>query len=118
MYITYEEYKKMGGALDETAFNIYIFEAEQTVRSETHNRVTVANETVKRCIVRIVDLLESAELAKKQISSESHDGFSQSFKVSDATEYSNKINEVIYKYLVHEVDEKGTPLLYRGVNYD
>ena len=48
MFITYEEYTKMGGGLDETAFNLYAYEAERKIFAETHGRAKTATEVLDK----------------------------------------------------------------------
>lgn len=116
MYLTYEEYREMGGTLDEAAFNMYGYEAECELKEQTHNRITKPGEAVKRCMARIIDVLAQSDITAEKVSSFSHDGLSQSFTAPSASEYSQKINDIIYTYLIHERSENGTPLLYRGTN--
>lgn len=40
IYLTYEEYKNIGGICDETAFNRYIVRACNIVDNATHNRIS------------------------------------------------------------------------------
>lgn len=117
MYITYDEYKKQGGKLDETAFNIYSYEAYKKICVETNNRINSDNpgEAVIKCMVRIIDLISDSELKNENVSSFSHDGLSQTFEKTNREEFENEINNLIYIYLIDEIDEEGTPLLYKGV---
>ena len=117
MALTYEEYKEYGGGLDETAFKVYSYEAEKKVDAETHGRFKTATEKepVKRCISRLVDIMEKSDVTKNKVTSWNNDGVSKSIKEVSDEEYSKKINDVIYDYLANEVDESGTPLLYLGV---
>ena len=116
MYITYEEYKKFGGELSETAFNKFSYQAEMKIKTETHNRIGVASEAVKRCLVRLIDIYQSADItADDKISSFSHDGLSQSFVTHSSSDYEKEVNEIVKTYLSHAYAEDGTPLLYRGI---
>ena len=115
MILSYEEYTNYGGVLDETAFNIYCYEAEQKVKSETHGRIKNPSEAVKRCIARLTDVLNKADISKEKITSWSNDGVSQTMKDVSGEDYEKKIRSIIRDYLSQEVDETGTPLLYLGV---
>lgn len=116
MYISYADYHKMGGSLDETAFDNYVYKAGAKIKSETHNRITKPSEAVKQCQKELINLYAKADITQTKISSFSHDGVSQSITEPSAEEYLKKIDETIYDYLIHECDEKGVPLLYRGVD--
>ena len=119
MYITHEEYKRFGGVLDKAAFNIYVYDAEQEIRAQTHNRIdriAKPSETVKRCIARITDIKGKADVSADKISSFSHDGLSKSYTNHASEDYIKAVNDIIYNYLIHETDDDGTPLLYRGID--
>lgn len=117
MYLTYAEYIKYGGTLDEFAFNKYSYQAEMKVKADTHNRIVAANEAVKRCVARLTDIFaESDVTASDKISSFSHDGLSQTFAARSSSDYQSEAGDIVYTYLIHEYAEDGTPLLYRGVD--
>lgn len=117
MYITYNEYKNFGGELSETAFNKYSYQAEMKVKTDTRNRIGVANETVKRCITRLIDIYQSADVTgEAKVSSFSHDGLSQSFVTRSSSDYEKEADKIVEIYLMNEYAEDGTPLLYRGVD--
>lgn len=116
MFLTYNEYKSMGGGLDETAFNIYGYEAERKIDAATHGRIKNPTERVKRCIVRVADLLMREDIMDERVTSWSNDGVSESIKDISAEEYQKKVEVVIHDYLINEVDDNGTPLLYLGVD--
>ncbi len=119
MYLTYDEYKRFGGALDNAAFDVYGYEAECEIRAHTHGRITNPSEAVKRCAARLSDLAAQADIKPEKVSSFSHDGLSQTFAAPTAAEFSQKAEDIIYKYLGSECAEDGTPLLYLGVErYD
>lgn len=117
MYITYKEYQELGGGLDETAFNIYGYEAEAKVNAKTHGRIDVQNvtEPVKRCIVRLAGIMAQADISDDKVTSWSNDGVSESIKDVSIQEYNDKLDEIIHDYLANEVDADGVPLLYLGV---
>ena len=119
MYLNYEEYKSYGGGLDEAAFCIYGYEAEQRIKAETHGRIAEASEPVKRCVARLVDIMKQADVSAEKVTSWSNDGVSQNIKDVSSEDYQKKISEIIRSYLADEVDENGVPLLYLGVGqYD
>ncbi len=117
-YITFEEYTKMGGDLDEAAFLKYGFEAEMQIKSATFDRIKTPSEAVKRCVVRLIDIISTNDTGKEKVSSFSHDGLSQSFHISSSDEVKKQIYYIINTYLENEDSEDGTPLLYCGVHYE
>ena len=118
MYLNYDEYKQMGGTLDEAAFINYGFEANQQIMTATHNRISEPSAAVKNCMFKLIGLLSKSDenLQKGQISSFAHDGLSQNFALPTAADFSKAVHNVIYTYLIHEVDENNVPLLYAGVS--
>ena len=116
MYITYEEYKTMGGKLDETAFSIYGYEAEMKIKSATFDRINKPSDAVKHCMVRITDIISNADITNAKISSFSHDGLSQTFSQLSSEDYKKEVNKIIRTYLINETSDDGTPLMYCGVS--
>ena len=116
MYLTYEEYKQMGGALDETAFTSCCIDAEMKINSATFNRIKNTNKAIKGCTKKLIDIISNADITNAKISSFSHDGLSQTFSRPSSDEYEREINKTIYDYLINEVSDDGTPLLYCGVS--
>lgn len=134
MYLTYDEYQKMGGTLEETAFVNFEFEAESTINWYTFNRLandTEFSENVKRLVFRLIELIQLNRKAHAlgqdaqtgaitgAIASQSNDGFSTSYNVlnaSSAIEVSaSETKRLVSHYLRAEVNSLGQKLLYRGV---
>ena len=113
MILTYDEYKALGGGLDNTAFNIFGYEAEAKIKAETSGRVTEA-EAVKRCIARLADILKNADVSEDKTASWSNDGVSESLREVTAEDFEKKVQSIIREYLSDEVDAEGVPLLYLG----
>ena len=116
MLISYDEYINYGGSLNEAAFNTYGYEAERKLMSETHGRINKVTEPIARCLVRLTDILSKSDVAQDKVTSWGNDGISQSVKDVSAEEYAAKADNIIREYLSDEVDEKGVPLLYLGVD--
>mgnify|MGYP002725444393 CR=1 FL=1 len=114
-YLTYERYKQLGGTLDDTAFTLAEFKARKRVDYLTASRVQkMANvpEAVTLCVFALIGL-ETSIGAESQISSPlvtSYNGNIPTIAESDAI-----MNKTVRTYLTDERDDKGTPLLYRGV---
>ena len=120
-YLTYEEYSKMGGVLDLTAFNRYIDRACGIIDNSTHNRIECMAEVPQRAKALCRDLVEY--LARYSTSdmvvssrSQSAGGVSESesYATKTADDVYGDIQNMIYDYLLNETDDNGTPLLYRG----
>ena len=134
MYLTYAEYKSMGGTLSETAFGNFEFEAEALINWYTFNRLKKDNSIpseVKRLMKYLIDLAEqkanligvsgsaSTETSGAAIASQSNDGVSISYNVLSAAQIMESLkgqeDGAINKYLQGVMNEAGQKLLYRGV---
>ena len=146
MYLTYDEYADYGGTLDESAFEMYEFEAASKIDYYTFDRLKKGNgfsgqsdtvkEAVKRCEYRIITLLQLRDSAvvisgdesndstssTAGIASQSNDGVSISYNVLSASEASKKVDTeldiAIKKYLGSCRNSLGQKLLYRGIYED
>lgn len=118
MYITYSEYKLMGGLADNSAtFNKIEMKAEKQIDQRTFNRLknqTIPNE-VKQCMVELIDLNMQMEDSDSTISSINNDGVSVSFV--DKKEIESKINDIVQLYLGNVV-VNNKKLTYRGIYAD
>ena len=119
MYLSYEDYKSMGGALDETTFNDYEFEAETIINWFTFDRLkndTTFPEAVRRCAYRLIYLakIQADAMAlggqtitttdgagntttvqtSATIASQSNDGVSISYNSVSASEAFNKLSSM------------------------
>ena len=115
-YLTYEEYKALGGTLDLTPFNLLEFEARREVNLKTQNRlVNVDSEDipqeVKICEYNLINSIRgyAEELNKVaengNVASESTDGYSVSFitpaQIQDIVKSkSAELNSILYTGLV------------------
>ncbi len=123
-YLTYQEYKALGGSLAEAPFKLLEFESRQIVDKYTFGRLkdleTQINE-VKLCIYKLIETLNSYNISQTQnkaIKSENIDGYSISYGngttgLEDAK--NSEINDIINTYLSECYLEDNTPYLYRGV---
>lgn len=117
-YLTYEEYKSLGGLLDLTPFNLLEFEARKEVDKYTFNRLVnleTQNQDVKLCIYALIEQINSNKANLKGVSSESTDGYSISYTSQNNAETSQKTQNIINTYLSDCFLEDGTPYLYRGL---
>ena len=138
MYLTYDEYRDMGGsALEETAFENLEFEARSVIDWWTFNRLqkeSVYPEAVKRCMFKLVQLIQTKQNAmildakaedgsiQAGISSESNDGVSTSYNTLSARDtidiIPKEFESTINMYLSSIRNSLGHKLLYRGIYPD
>lgn len=116
-YLTYDEYKAMGGLLDQTPFNLLEFEARKEVDKYTFNRLVnleTQNQDVKLCIYALIEQINSNKANLNGVASESTDGYSISYTSQNTSEISQKTRNIIETYLINCKLSDGTPYLYRG----
>lgn len=124
-YLEYQDYLELGGVCDVTAFNRNIDRACSEVDNATFNRVSKMKtipRRVKTCLRDLIEYLETnASLAEKDIASWSESAGSVSESVSYATKSADDLKkdtwDIIFSYLFNQVDDNGTPLLYKGALY-
>jgi len=125
-YLTYQDYRSMGGTLDLMPFNLLEFEAKRKIDERTQNRLKSVDSLpleVKMCMLRLVSLMseyaKELEQASNGIASENIDGYSVSYitgsQVSEVIKNKAKeIDDVITTYLMGVV-VNGEHILYLGV---
>lgn len=122
-YLTYEEYKALGGTLDLSPFNLLEFEARKQIDLNTQNRLTNVEtydipQEVKVCIFKIIETVLKAynEQLSRGKSSETVGSYSVTY--TDAKEMIKNIKaEAEYLILTDlcGVNVNGEHILYRGV---
>lgn len=120
-YLTYEEYKGLGGTLDLMPFNLLEFEARKKIDTKTENRlvggVDIPQE-VKMCEYAMINSLkEYQEIAGSGgVASENIDGYSISYaNGSEMIKSKNaEMDNMIKDYLLN-VKYNDEHLLYIGV---
>lgn len=122
MYLTYSEYQAMGGALAEPIFTRLEMLAEGTVNAYTAHRITIDLRTLEnvealpyaaplQSLVYMLINLES-DTTEQSASSVSNNGISVSYKSgSERTQTVRNMMAMLSGF----ADQKGTPLLWRGV---
>ena len=120
-YLTYEEYSNIGGICDLTAFNRSIDRACGIIDNATHNRIEYMAEVPRQAKALCRDLVEylaNGFGSSKQISNHSQSAGgvseSESFVIRSIEERAGEIDDMVKDFLLNEVDDNGTPLLYRG----
>ena len=125
-YLSYTEYKELGGTLEEVPFNELEFECRKIIDSRTQNRlhsVTDIPDEVKMCefkmINNIVRYNESKEQAQSGVKSENIDGYSVTYLTSSEiqqliTSQIADMQELISTYLFGVI-VNNEHILYCGV---
>lgn len=123
-YLTYQEYKALGGTLDEMPFNLLEFDARKRIDKRTFGRLVDKGQEyqeVKLCVYNMITTLNSYssyDMQNKAISSESTDGYSISYGTpqKSTTEAKNsELEDVINSYLANVIIDN-IPVLYRGAD--
>ena len=130
-YLTYEEYKGLGGTLDLMPFNLLEFEARRRIDIRTQNRLKSINsenipQEVKMCVYALINRMSTYDetlsniSSKGNIASENTDGYSVSYV--STSEISNivksksfELDDIINNYLLGVVIN-GEHIMYLGVN--
>ena len=123
-YLSYEEYKSLGGTLGEMPFNILELKARQVINERTQNRLKNIEEIPQECKICVYDLINtmnkynlSNNSISSNISSENIDGYSVSYKSgTELTEEQKKQYDDIMETDLYGVIVDNTPILYLGVN--
>ena len=120
-YLTYEEYKEIGGTLDLTAFKRNIDRACGFIDLCTKSRlqaVLEVSQRVKACLRDLVEYLENNMSGVKAVTSKSQSAGgvseSESYVTKTDDETNSEMLNIVYDYLATEKDDNGTPLMYRG----
>ena len=126
-YLTYEEYKGLGGALSVMPFNLLEFETRKRIDNRTQNRIKYMvskPDEVKLCVNAMINTLvqyvtDSSKGINKNIASESIDGYSVSFitgsQVQEAIKSKkSELEEIMQTYLGDIRTSDNIPVLYLG----
>ena len=125
MYLTYDEYVDLGGRLSEEEFTMAEFRARKQIDYWTDCRVqnmAVVPRAVKLCIMQIMKFESQygleAQSENPVVASFNTDGYSESYgSVSEQVAAArNSLYRSVRNLLYGEMDDHGTPLLYRGVD--
>lgn len=123
-YLTYQEYKTLGGTLDEMPFNLLEFNARMKIDERTFGRLVGKGQEykeVKLCVYNMITTLNSYssyDTQNKAVSSETTDGYSISYGTpqKSTTEAKNsELEDVIDTYLSNLIVDD-VPVLYRGAD--
>lgn len=126
-YLTYDEYKALGGSLDQTPFNILEFEARKKINERTLGRLKNKKDIpqeVKICIFALINSISnytsSISSNNKNIASESIDGYSVNYvtggSLQEIVNSKNiELNDIITTYLFGVIVDN-EHILYVGAN--
>lgn len=130
-YLTYPEYRALGGVLDITPFNLLEFESRRRIDIKTQNRLKNINSEdipmeVKLCINSLIHAINNyansidSATENGNIASENIDGYSVSYVKSASIKdiinsRSAEIDDIIDNYLL-EIIFNGQHLMYLGVD--
>ena len=125
-YLTYDEYRALGGTLDQTPFNLLEYEARRKINERTQGRLKeVADmpQEVKMCVFALINSMNSygssIESNNKNVASESIDGYSVSYVTGGTIQEiikskSVELNDIINTYLIGVI-VNGEHIMYLGV---
>lgn len=129
-YLTYEDYKTLGGTLAETSFNLLEFEARRKIDEKTFGRLREIEyahipQEVKLCEYNLINSIESYSQTTSNassngnVASENTDGYSVSYinatQVSDIVKSKNaELKDIIRTYLLGII-VNGQHIMYCGV---
>ena len=117
-YLTFNEYKEMGGNLAEMPFNILEFKCRKLIDTNTLGRLVGLQtqvQEVKMCVYELIKAVETNEKSSTQgKSSESIDGYSVTYANNSITEQTRQYHDIIMNYLINCRLDDGTPYLYLG----
>lgn len=123
-YLTYQEYKALGGTLDEMPFNLLEFNARMKIDERTFGRLVDKGQEykeVKLCVYNMITTLNSYssyDTQNKAISSESTDGYSISYGTPQKSVVETKnseLEDIIDTYLSNLIVDD-VRVLYRGAD--
>ena len=124
-YLSYNEYKELGGTILEMPFNILEFEARKKTDERTQRRLYNVSKIpleVKMCIYKLIEFMntyEEQQIVNSSIASENIDGYSVTYNNSNNTSEiiktkSRQIDDIITTYLINTV-VNNQHILYLGV---
>ena len=123
-YLTYEDYKSLGGTLGEMPFNILELKARQIINERTQNRLKNIEEIpqeVKICVYDLINTMNKYNLSNNStsstVSSENTDGYSVTYKSGTemTAEQKAQFEDVMLTDL-YGVIVNGEAVLYLGPN--
>ena len=129
-YLDQAEYLEMGGTItedDELRYQRLESRASHAIDRATHGRIKAekpVRNAVKFCVYEMIERYVSDEamagMSGREVASMSNDGVSVTYATgagaSGGSASALRDAESVRSWLMDEVDENGTPLLYAGVD--
>ena len=124
-YLTYNEYKALGGSLDITPFKLLEFEARRIIDNRTLQRlkgIEKVPQEVKMCMLSLVDTINSyanKSQTSKNISSESVGSYAVTYitgaQIQETIKSKNaELTDMVVTYLTGVI-VNGEHIIYCGV---
>lgn len=124
-YLTYDEYKVLGGTIDQTPFNLLEFEVRRKIDKRTLGRLknSVIPQEVKMCMFALINNISSYSSSissnNKNIASENIDGYSVSYvtggTIQEIVKSKNvELDDIITTYLTGVI-VNNEHIIYAGV---
>lgn len=122
-YLTYSEYSEYGGTASKTEFTTLEFRARKRIDRLTASRVQNMKSVpkdVKLCMVSLIEIDRKvgveAQVNKPVVTSFNTDGYSETYgKALSVADAEKSMSATIKSSLWGVTDDRGVPLLYRGV---
>ena len=125
-YLTYNEYKSLGGTLEQTPFNLLEYEARKQIDLRTQRRLVgieeIPNE-VKLCVLHLISKIESfantiETTSNSNVKSENIDGYSVTYlspsEISDIVTSKNVDLQDIMLVDLYGVIVNNEHIIYNG----
>ena len=116
-YLTYEEYKSLGGEKDIMSFNKLEYKARKYIDNKTFGRLKKLEEQkeeTRMCIYELISELSNT-YEQNDITSEKVGDYSVTYENVSENDQEINNNKIIDTYLSECYLEDGTPYLYCGV---
>ena len=120
IYLTYDDYKKIGGTLDETAFNRNIDRACAMIDNRTQSRLECFEEIphiIKVVCAGLIDYITNNSVDKAIVTNKSQSAGgvseSESYATKTAEDYSADLDR-IFEPLAVVKTKNGISITYRG----
>ena len=124
IYLTYDEYTRLGGTVDLTAFNRNIARASGMIDNATFCRIEKMSkvpENAKHLCRDLIEYLVRNNATDLTVTSRSQSAGavseSESYAVKTVEETQEEITRMIYDYLGGCFTDDGVLLLYRGAKW-
>ena len=85
-YITYEQYKALGGTAEQSAFPLLERLARKKLDYWTQGRIAEVDDDIRLCMLLLIDAMGKIKSGKKDVSSVSNDGVSVTYASAQTEE--------------------------------